>query len=132
MGLFALIACNNPKNNPSEQTSMEATNVGGEKDEHGCLVAAGETWSDIKQSCIQVFSTGQRLNPVDVSGSEAVISAFVLFNEDKSELELFLPNGSKTVILNKGEEGVYQNDSLSFDAKESTLYIYNERRYKAE
>lgn len=136
LGLFALTACNNPKDTSSEQlekqTLTEQPNVGGEKDEHGCLTASGETWSDIKQSCIQVFNIGQRLNPVGVQDGEAVISAFVLFNEDKSKLELFLPNDANTVILDKSEENIYQKDAIKFDANDLTLYIDNEKKYSAE
>ena len=136
LGIFALTACNNPKNNSSknaeEQTITEQPRVGGDTDEHGCLMAAGETWSEIKQGCVQVFEIGQRLNPIEVTNGDAIISAFVVFNDDKSKLELFLPNEKGTIVLDKGEEEVYQNDSVRFDAKDSVLYINNEKKYKAE
>lgn len=131
LGFFALTACNNPKSNSTENAE-EQTTVGGEKDQHGCLTGAGETWSEIKQDCVQIFDIGQRLNPIEVNNGETVISAFVLFNDDKSKLELFLPNEKETTILEKGENNVYQNDSLKFDPKDSTLYINNEEKYKAE
>lgn len=136
LGIFALTACNNPKNNSAEnaeeQTTTEQITVGGDKNEHGCLISSGETWSKIKQGCVQIFNIGQRLNPIEVNNKEAVISAFVLFNGDKSKLELFLPSQKETIILNKEKEEIYQNDSLRFDAKESTLYINNQKKYKAE
>ena len=47
LGFFAISACNAPSNNTSEndetQTETEDTAIGGERDEHGCLSAAGET-----------------------------------------------------------------------------------------
>jgi hypothetical protein len=136
LGIFVLTACNNQKNNSSEnaeeQTATEQSTIGGDKDEHGCLTASGETWSEIKQGCVQIFDIGQRLNPIEVNNEEAVISAFVLFNDDKSKLELFLPNEKGTTILNKAEGNVYENDSLKFDTKDSTLYINNEKKYKAK
>lgn len=135
LGLFALTACNNPKNSSSENTDEQATEnvaIGGERDEHGCLVAAGETWSELKQSCVQVFDIEQRLNPVEVTDGEAVISAFVLLNDDQSKAELFLPDEDGTIILDKGEGETYQKDPVKFDANESALYINNEMRYKAE
>lgn len=138
LGIFALTACNNPKNTSSEDTEIqtitetEQSTIGQEKDEHGCLTASGEIWSEIKQGCVQIFNIGQRLNPIEVNSGEAVISAFVLFGDDKSKLELFLPNEKETTILEKGENDVYQNDFLKFDAKDSTLYIKNEKKYKAE
>lgn len=141
IGIFALTACNNPKNNSSEnteeqtvteQTVTEQSPVGGDKDEHGCLTSAGETWSQLKQSCIQIFNVGQRLNPIETKDGEAVISAFVLFNDDKSEAELFLPNTQSNTILKTTDKKSYENGEYKFDATESTLYINNEKKYKAE
>jgi len=136
IGIFALTACNSPKSNSSEntekQTVTEQSAVGGDKDEHGCLTSAGETWSQLKQSCIQIFNVGQRLNPIETKDGEAVISAFVLFNDDKSEAELFLPNTQSNTILKTTDKKSYENGEYKFDATESTLYINNEKKYKAE
>ncbi len=136
IGIFALTACNNQKSNSSEnkeeQTVTEQSTVGGDKDEHGCLTAAGETWSQLKQSCIQIFNVGQRLNPIETKDGEAVISAFVLFNDDKSEAELFLPNTQSNTILKITDNQNYESGEYKFDVNESTLYINNEKKYKAE
>src|SRR5690606_25507703 len=94
LSVFVLAACNNPKSGSPESTdeqTTENTAIGGDKDEHGCLVAAGETWSELKQSCVQIFDIAQRLNPVNIADGEAVISAFVLLSDDRSKAELFLP-----------------------------------------
>ena len=128
MSVFALTACNSAKNGTSktdnEQTKMEeTTKVGGEKDEHGCLTSAGETWSQLKQNCIQIFTVGQRLNPIEIKDGEAVISAFVLFNDDKSEVELFLPSTESTSILKTKNKEVYENGAYKYDAKDSSLYV---------
>lgn len=128
-----MTACNNPQNNASENTEAQTETVqtiGGDKDEHGCLTAAGETWSELKQPCVQIFSIGQRLNPFKVNDNEAVISAFVLFNDDQSKLELFLLDEKETILLDKGEAEVYQNDTVKFDAKDSALYLNDELKYK--
>lgn len=77
--------------NPS---TVEQQTVGGEKDDRGCLTAAGETWSELKQNCIQVFNSAQQLNPVATNTDEAVISAFVLFDDDKSKVECKKSNGT--------------------------------------
>ncbi|MFA7617044.1 MAG: hypothetical protein WCY16_10735 [Weeksellaceae bacterium] len=136
IGIFALTACNNQKSNSpeskEEQTVTEQSAVGEDKDEHGCLTAAGETWSQLKQSCIQIFNIGQRLNPIETKDEEAVISAFVLFNDDKSEAELFLPNTQSNTILKATDNQNYESGEYKFNANESTLYINNEKKYKAE
>ncbi|MDO5635628.1 MAG: hypothetical protein Q4G18_00065 [Myroides sp.] len=117
-------------NNPS---TVEKQTVGGKKDDHGCLTAAGETWSELKQNCIQVFNTAQRLNPVATNTNEAVISAFVLFDDDKSKVEVFLPNNEETIILSKGSDDTYQNETIKFTAKDVSLYIsMAKKKYQAE
>lgn len=137
LGLFALTACNNnPKNASSEhvdeQTAIERP-IGGDKDDHGCLVGAGETWSELKQSCVQIFNIGQRLNPIETKEGEAVFSAFVLFNDDQSKVELFLPgNDQTTTILDRSAGDSYQNDVYKYDTKETTLYIDGEKKYSAQ
>ncbi|WP_286709992.1 MULTISPECIES: hypothetical protein [Sphingobacterium] len=139
MSLVTFTACNNtPKNNESkeagDQSKEEVTpSIGGNKDEHGCLVAAGQTWSEIKQRCIQVFNVGLRLNPTEKEEGKAVISAFVVLSEDKSNVELFIPDDSKkTVILDKVENDIYQKDNYKYDAKKSALYVNNTIKYKGD
>ncbi|MBA5792753.1 hypothetical protein H1R17_01785 [Flavobacterium sp. xlx-214] len=136
--LFAVAACNNLKSNSAknnEQTIETATqetqpSIGGQKDAHDCLTAAGQTWSELKQNCIQVFKEGQRLNPVNQKSDEAVISAFVVFNDAKTKVELFLPNNDKTtIILDKTTADVYQNKEYVFNAKEIAIYINGKKMY---
>jgi hypothetical protein len=133
MSIFALSACNNSKNSSSknnkEQTASKQTNIGGKKDEHGCLIAAGETWSQLKQNCVQIFSVGQRLNPTVTKSGEAVLSAFILFNDDKSEAEIFLPNTESTFILKSFNKKIYENGEYKFDTKDSSLYINGTKSY---
>ncbi|WP_104382430.1 hypothetical protein [Sphingobacterium sp. HMA12] len=134
--LFA--GCNNAQQSKStesteDQAKEETPSIGGDKDEHGCLVGAGQTWSEVKQGCIQVFNVGMRLNPVGTKAGDAVISAFVVANDDKSKMELFLPDDNKTtVILNKTEDNLYQKDIYKYDAKKSDLYVNGTVKYKGE
>lgn len=129
-------ACNNAeKSGSSDHTDSvaneDAHSIGGDKDEHGCLVGAGQTWSQIKQGCIQVFNVGLRLNPVDVKEGEAVISAFVVANDDQSKVELFLPDNTKnTIIMDKTDNNIYQKDSYKYDANKADLYVNGEVKYK--
>lgn len=131
-GLFAFIACDNQKKDSTEKLDPQVEKpIGVDKDEHGCNSAAGQTWSELKDSCIQVFNVGERLNPIDTKQDEAIISAFVVYNDDKSKLELFLAD-EPNVILEKSEGSFYQNDTYKFDTKEAALYINGEKKYVAE
>ena len=65
-----------------------------DKDENGCLASAGYVWSKLNKDCVKGF-TGIQLNPMDKPDNEdEVLSAFVLFSEDASQAEVFLPNAS--------------------------------------
>ena len=132
--ILILGACNNVQQSNAEKKDsivhQETASIGGDKDEHGCLVAAGQSWSEIKQSCIQVFSIGTRLNPVNRKEGEAIISAFIVANDDRSKWELFLPNRDTTIILIKIEDGIYQKHNYKYDAKKADLYIDAKITYK--
>lgn len=134
MGIFALMACNNSKSGKSENDTSsieteEITAIGGEKDEHGCLTAAGESWSELKQACIRVFDVAQRLNPVEIVQGEAVLSAFVLYNDDKSAVELFLPTLGNNHILEASSNGIYESGEYKFDSRDASLYINGIKTY---
>lgn len=137
---LAIFSCNNQeKTNIEEETTKTETTIGGEKDEHGCLIAAGETWSELKQSCVQIFNVGKRLaqgasavKNGEVINEEAKFNAFVLFNDDQSKAEIFLPGKKETVILDKTVENTYQKDTIKYDALEAALYINNEVKFKGE
>ncbi|MNN83018.1 hypothetical protein D3C81_2000200 [compost metagenome] len=76
---------------------------------------------------------GLRLNPTEKEEGKAVISAFVVLSEDKSKLELFLPDDSKkNIILDKVENEIYQKDNYKYDAKKSTLYVNNTIKYTGD
>ena len=133
---MALSACSEPNDNFNDHSENETNKenvqaIGGQKDEHGCLIAAGETWSQLKQDCIQIFNVGQRLNPIETKSGEAVFSAFILLNGDQSELELFLPQHSYTTLLkyNTNKE-VFERNEFQYNLKDSTLYIGGKKSYK--
>jgi hypothetical protein len=82
--------------------------VGGQKDEHGCLIAAGYIWSQVKQECVRIFESGIRLNPQDANLDQTT-SAFIIFNDDQTTVELFLPAQKGSLLLERtGIEGNYQ------------------------
>ncbi len=138
LGLFAAVACGNPGHDGSTasaeaETVQEQPAIGGDKDAHGCLTSAGETWSEIKQACVQIFNIAQRLHPVaDAENGEAVFSAFVLLSDDRSKAELFLPGDEGSIVLDKGEGDVYEYGTYRFDAKADAVYLNGEKQYVSE
>ncbi|MDO4880330.1 MAG: hypothetical protein Q3983_03540 [Capnocytophaga sp.] len=124
------LSCNSNKNKP--QMNENEPLIGGQTDKHGCLISAGQTWSELLQNCIQVFNEGTRLNPLDVKGNDAVISAFVVFNSEKNKAELFLPSDEENVILEQTESHIYQKGKYTYNDVEKQLYIDGKITYKGE
>ena len=139
ISMLALAACNNNAQQQdtaaadSTAKAQEAPATGGDRDEHGCIPSAGQSWSQLRQECVQVFEVGTRLNPVEKKEGEAVISAFVLFNDDRSKAEIFLPNSeSGSIILDKAEDGTYKADRYAFNDAEQALYVDGKKAFVKE
>lgn len=131
--MAGLSSCNKPGKTTENTVKENKQALGSAKDEHGCVASAGQTWSQLEQNCIQVFNKGFRLNPAGPKKSEAVISAFILFSDDQSKIELFLPQDAgrnNTFILNKVSKDTYQNEHYKYDSNKSVLYIDGVEKYK--
>lgn len=82
----------------------DTTMVGADQDENGCLASAGYTWSKVNKECVKIF-TGIQLNPAqNQTNEDMVLCAYVLFNENGNEAEVFLPN-EESIVLSRPEEG---------------------------
>ncbi len=91
--------------------------IGGDKDTHGCLPAAGYQWSVLKNDCIRLFESGIRLD-AQAAGLDTTVSAFVVFKsaEDDAQAELFLPTGTGSILLKKMSDngaGLWSDDTFS-------------------
>ena len=129
LAIAGLISCNKSTDQTKHHINEKKTAVvGSQKDSHGCNASAGQTWSELKQDCIQVFNTGFRLNPVEHKNNDVVISAFVIVGDDQSKAELFLP--SEKLILKQLEKNIYENGPYKYDANRSVLYINGVEKYK--
>jgi hypothetical protein len=85
-------------------TSKDSSVVN-DKDENGCLASAGYVWSKVNKECVKGFS-GIQLNPMDKSDNEdETLSAYVLFNEDASQAEVFLPKDTTSIVLSRSADG---------------------------
>ena len=141
ISMLALIACNNNAQQQNDTTAADSTKqaqeapaTGGDRDEHGCIPSAGQSWSELRQECVRVFEVGTRLNPVEQKEGEAIISAFVLFNDDRSKAEIFLPGTDKpeSFILPKADDGTYKADRYLFNDAEQALYIDGKKTFVKE
>ncbi|MDN3706730.1 hypothetical protein QW060_20480 [Myroides ceti] len=135
--ILSMVSCDKifKQNDVTEKADDQINELmGGEKDEHGCIVSAGYTWSEVTQNCIRVFEEGYRLNPInDLQEDEnsSVISAFVVFDKEKTKAEIFLPQNDSGIVLEKKEEDIYANEQYKLDAKKYTLAVDDVIRFEA-
>ena len=81
--------------------------VGGGTDERGCLVAAGQSFSEIKNGCAQVFDVADvRLDDPD----NAALAIYGIFSADKSRVEIFWASLPESVILRAKASGYVSKD----------------------
>lgn len=111
VALTFFLSCkwNDEEQNKKNDTITNAKDVviGGDKDKDGCLASAGYTWSKLNKECVRVFS-GIQLLPADkikASEDEAVLAAYLLFDESATNAEVFLPNEEESILLKRESEG---------------------------
>ena len=74
-----------------------------------------------------LWESGNELNAID---GKATSSAFVVFNEEKSKLELFLPGENSTTIMLLLKDGNYGSANYNYNVKNSTLTIDGVAKYQ--
>ncbi|MBI1647122.1 hypothetical protein JMN11_02435 [Capnocytophaga genosp. AHN8471] len=139
---IAMVACNNTNSMQTTQTETtevapsateEMPPVGGNRDTHGCIGSAGQSWSELLQECVQVFEVGTRLNPVEVNMNDAIISAFIVAKEgDNSQVELFITTEETNPLLKQQKDGTYKNGKYAYNPKTQELSIDGKVAYKGE
>lgn len=85
--------------------------LGTVKDENGCVSTAGYKWSKLGKACIRPFEEGYRLNTIEkLEGESTAKSAFVVFEENGDQAELFLPDTPESILLKRDKKnGPYTN-----------------------
>lgn len=87
--------------------AVQGPMVGGGTDEHGCLVAGGQSFSKIKNGCVQVFDIADvRLDDPD----NAALAIYGIFSADKSRVEIFWSSLPESVILRAKGGGYVSKD----------------------
>ena len=91
--------------NPKVATTAKDSTIVNDKDENGCLASAGFVWSKVNKECVKGFS-GIQLNPTNKpDNQDETLSAYVLFNQDASQAEVFLPKDTASIVLTRAAEG---------------------------
>ncbi len=69
----------------------------------------GKSYSHLKQTCLELSTLNTVLNPLKDGAMTKGKSAYVLFNNDSTKAELFLPSNNEGIILEKSNEGNWSN-----------------------
>lgn len=103
--------------------------------EGDCAYASGYRWSHIKDRCVRAFEVGFRLNPIelDVESEEVQeledneVSCFLIFNEDRTAVEIFLPGRKSGIVLEeKNRKGLYSNQGWILDEGSGMTLSYKD------
>lgn len=132
--IIATIGCQTKSSQNNSSTDSSIVSIGGDRDAHGCLSAAGQTWSQLRNDCVQIFAIGTRLDPKDIPLGEAVISAFALLKDDNSSVELFLPDVHESILVpqNVNQKAIFENEIYRYDHHNKQLFINNELEYESK
>ena len=89
------------------QPPKEEMMVGGQQDAHGCLPSAGQTYSHIKQQCVQVFDVAE-IKITDPANN--TLAVYGILSEDKQQVEIFAADLPENTILQAVKGGYVSQD----------------------
>ena len=93
---------------PEKQAEMQEPAIGGERDAHGCLPAAGQSWSAVKQQCVQPFNVAN-IRLEEKQGS-ATFGIDVILSDDRQRAEIFSVSLPENTILQAVKGGYASTD----------------------
>ena len=93
--------------NLDEDPSAAPAALGGDKDTHGCLPAAGQSWSKLHHACIQPFDVADiRLQ----DPANPTLAIYAILAADQSQAELFSADHAESLILDSVKGGYASAD----------------------
>ncbi|AUI66822.1 MULTISPECIES: hypothetical protein [Glaesserella] len=98
VAIGALMACS---------TQPEPVMLGGGKDKHGCLSSAGQSYSYLKQQCVQPFDIAD-IKLTDPANT--TLAVYVILSDDKSQAEVFAADLPENTILDAVKGGYLSKD----------------------
>ena len=96
-----------PQMNLDEDPSAAPAALGGDKDTHGCLPAAGQSWSKLRHACIQPFDVADiRLQ----DPANPTLAIYAILAADQSQAELFSADQAESLLLDSVKGGYASAD----------------------
>ena len=104
----------------AEVNTEEKIVLGNDRDDKGCVTSAGYKWSLLNKECIRVFEEGYRLNTIDsLKAEDITAAAFVVFDKEQEQAELYLPNEAKSILMKKEADGLYKSGVWSLHTRKN-------------
>lgn len=103
--------------------------IGGDKDDHGCLIAAGYSWCEPKQKCVQVWEEGcddvttlmaeiAKATKIEFSGMEEKNVDWLLNTKEKISVEGIKKQADNIEVQNLSILNRYMTEFLDFETDE--------------
>lgn len=105
---MAFLTFNGCTSHRGNQTNLPPINIGGQRDAHGCLSAAGQTWSSLKQQCVQTFNVADIR--FDQQKNATTYSVDVILSDDRQQAEVFAIDVPPNTILTAVKGGYVSAD----------------------
>ncbi len=86
----------------------ESPITGGDRDAHGCIGSAGQTWSYLKQQCVQTFNIADIRLSETRNGTEYSID--IILSADRRRAEVFAVGLPENTILSQTANGYASAD----------------------
>ncbi|KEY18957.1 hypothetical protein [Kaistella antarctica] len=81
-----------------------------------CLFKNGQSFSNLKHSCLELSTVNIQLNPLENGASTKGNICYILFDNKNNNGEIFLPLQDKGIILKKTVEGNWSNGEYNLIA----------------
>ncbi len=96
--------------------------VGGNRDEHGCLAAAGYVWSDARHDCVRVWEVGERFD-------EGPNTIFLIYSTDSLYAEIFTHNNRAILCRREKDTHIWRpskgKEHVSINNGVTTIRVNN-------
>ena len=132
--VLLLIGCQSNRTNNAMESTDTLQNIGGTKDKNGCLTAAGYTWSQLKNDCIQPFTEGISLDILNTASSYQT-GAFILLDSLQKKAEVFVAEEDESIILDQSNDTLYSNgkfhltkENFCWTLSLNKIKLYQERK----
>jgi hypothetical protein len=129
-----VFSCQSNRTNKTVESTDSLHNIGGTKDKNGCLIAAGYTWSQLKNNCIQPFTDAISLDILNTTNSYQT-AAFILLDSVQRKAEIFVSEEDESIILDQSNDTLYSNgkfrltkENFCWTLSLNKIKLYQERK----